>query len=430
MGKKRKPKSGMEPALSENERAELSFFMDRLRMQDPQGPSLDNCLKSLKQALSHREVLATALLEALSREGGEVCFRAFCELQGIVRDKRLAKIVRQAAFRFRQKGFEPPHDTTPGQDASPVVLIKSEPVKNECWLAVNRDAHVFQYAAYVYSKNDDAYGMIVLYIEPVFRCERLGLFDESRRGFRDFLRGGADRLQSPVQEIPLEHLVRVLDDLATLGRIVSVPSGDLVKVRKLLEPHRFDDPRPFFLQLWERKGLGSPREADEDELMEFLAAKPGVIPANAGFPRRAPLQAAVKELEAIKNGILEVPEHIKRQRERERLMDLTRHLVPAEFCRALGRHWEEYALWALLNDDYPTAERVYRLAEHVRDVTDAGGSRLMGRFLEMMMLIHHEFLTGDLEDQLRKIYANEPDEMASEGLRTPSGLYVPGRGLE
>ncbi len=148
MGKKKKSTGERGPALSENERAELSFFMDRLRMQDPRGPSLENCLKSLKQALSRREVLAAALLEALSREGGEVCFRAFCELQGIVRDKRLEKIVRQAAFRFRQKGFDVPRGSAPTPEASTVSLIKAESVKNECLMAASPIHHAFQYAAY------------------------------------------------------------------------------------------------------------------------------------------------------------------------------------------------------------------------------------------------------------------------------------------
>lgn len=430
MGKKRKNKNGVKSVLSENERAELSFFMDRLRMQDPRGPSLENCLKSLKQALSHREALAAALLEALSREGGEVCFRAFCELQGVVRDKRFGKIVRQAGFRFRQKGFEFPQDTTPGPDSSPVVLIKGESIKNECRLAFSPVHHLFQYAAYVYSPHRDAYVTFVLNVGPVFTCHQLALLDLSRRGFRDLCRSGADFLKSPIHEIPLGHLARVLDDLAALGRIAPGESTDLGKVRNLLTPHRLEDPRPFFLQLWERKGRGAVPEAHEEALVEFLTAEPKVMPSDGGIPRLSLLEGAVKELEAVKHGILEVPEHIKRERERERLMELTRHLVPAEFCRALGRHWEEYALGALLNEDFSTAERVYGLAEHVSAVADPGASRLMARFLELLMFIHHEFLTSDFEEELRKLYGDKPAATDSEGSRTTSGLILPGRLIE
>ncbi len=431
MGKKGKNKNGVESVLSENERAELSFFMDRLRMQDPRGPSLENCLKSLKQALSHREVLAAALLEALSREGGEVCFRAFCELQGIVRDKRLGKIVRRAGFRFRQKGFEFQEDGAPGPDSSPVILIKGESIKNECRLAVNSVHHFFQYAAYVYSPHSDAYATVVVNVGPVFTCHQLALLDLSRRGFRDLCRSGADFLKSPVHEIPLGHLARVLDDLAALGRIAPGESTDLGKVRNLLAPHRLEDPRPFFLQLWERKGRGIVPEAHEEALVEFLTAEPKVMPPDdGGLPRLSLLEGAVKELEAVKHGILEVPERIKRERERERLMELTRHLMSAEFCRALGRHWEEYALGALLNDDFSTAERVYGLAEHTRAVTDPGASRLMARFVELLMVIHHKFLTSDFEEALRKLYGDEPAEGDSEGPRTPSGLILPGRLIE
>lgn len=426
MGKKRKSKSEMGPALSENERAELSFFMDRLRMQDPQGPSLDNCLRSLKQALSHRQVLATALLEALSREGGEVCFRAFCELQGIVRDKRLTRIVRQAAFRFRQKGFELPQDSASVPDGSPVALVKADSYKNECWLAAGPEIHVFQYGAYVYSKHNDAYGMIVLYLGPAFSCERLGLFFDSRRSFREFVRSGADQLESPIQEIPLGHLARVIEDLAALDRIPPGQASDLTRVRKILDPHRLEDPRPFFLQLWERKDRGSLPEYDEDELMHFLLDEPKVIPSGSPYPTPAAVEAAVKEMELVKNGILDVPEHIKRERERERLMDVTRRLLPPEFCRILARHWEECALWALLNDDFSKAGRLYQLAELTGAVTDPGSSRLMGLVVELWMLIRCAFSTRDLEGRLRDLMGEGLEDGDVGNARLPSGLYLPG----
>lgn len=426
MGKKKKSTGERGPALSENERAELSFFMDRLRMQDPRGPSLENCLKSLKQALSRREVLAAALLEALSREGGEVCFRAFCELQGIVRDKRLEKIVRQAAFRFRQKGFDVPRGSAPTPEASTVALIKAESVKNECLMAASPIHHAFQYAAYVYSKHSAAYGMVVVFVGPAFQCEGLALLHESRRTFRDLVRKGAEKLESRVQEIPLGHLTRVVDEMAALGRIPPDHASDLKGVQKLLHEHCLDDPRPYFLQLWEQKGRGPLREIDEDALIRFLADHPSVIPTHADIPRTTALQAAVKELEGIRGGILEVPEHIQRERERDRVRDITGRLMSREICRLLGRHWEEYALWLLLDENFSMAETVYRLAEHVSAVTEPGTSRLMARYVELLLLLRFEFLAADLEDQLEEFVKDEIDDEDSQGWKTSSGLYIPG----
>jgi hypothetical protein len=427
MGKKKKSTGDRGPTLSENERAELSFFMDRLRMQDPQGPSLDNCLKSLKQALSNREELAAALLEALSREGGEVCFRAFCELQGIVRDKRLEKIVRQAAFRFRQKGFPVPRGSATPPEAAPVALIKADSVKNECVMAAAPIHHAFQYTAYAYSRHNAAYGTVVVIVGPAFQCEGLALLHESRRSFRDLARSVAEKFESRIQDIPLGHVARVVEDLAAMGRIPSDHASDLKKVQKLLDQYRLEDPRPYFLQLWERKGLGPLRELDEDALIHFLADQPLVIPADADIPRTTALQAAVKELEGIREGILEVPEHIKRERERERVKEITGRLLSRELCRLLGRHWEEYALWLLLEEDIPTAEKVYRLAEHVSAVTEPASSRVMVRYLELLMAIRFRFATEDVLDQLRDLI--KPlieDEEGSEEWKTPSGLYTPG----
>lgn len=426
MGKKKKSTCERGPVLSENERAELSFFMDRLRMQDPQGPSLENCLKSLKQALAHREALAAALLDALSREGGEVCFRAFCELQGIVRDKPLEKIVRQAAFRFRQKGFDVPRGSAPSPDASPVALIKAGSIKNECYMVANLNHHAFQYAAYVYSKHNAAYGMVVVFLGPLFRGEGLALLHESRRGFKDLLKYGSQKFESRIQEIPLGHVARVVNDLAAMGRIPPDCESDLKKVQKLLEPHHLDDPRPYFVQLWEQKVQGPLREVHEDELVPFLAEQLLVIPTGADMPRETALEVAKEELKEILGGMIEVPKFVQRERERDRIQAITGRLISQEFCRLLGRHWEEYALWLLLDEDFSMAEKVYGLAEQARAVTDPGASRLMARYVEILMFIRFGLLTQDLEEDLREFYEQDKGDEAYGGWKMSSGLYVPG----
>ncbi len=97
-----------------------------------------------------------------------------------------------------------------------------------------------------------------------------------------------------------------------------------------------------------------------------------------------------------------------------------------EICRLLGRHWEEYALWLLLDENFSMAETVYRLAEHVSAVTEPGTSRLMARYVELLLLLRFEFLAADLEDQLEEFVKDEIDDEDSQGWKTSSGLYIPG----
>lgn len=429
MSKKKKGKPEIQAGLSESEKQEVSFFMDRLRMQDPQGVSLENCLKSLKQALVQREALAAALLEALSLEGGPVCFRAFCELQGIVRDKRLAKIVRRAAYRFRQKGLSVPSESAPAAESSPVVLIRAEPIKNEAYLAVNPKEHIFQYGAYVHSKDEDGYATVVLYVGELFSCQGLAVFSESRKGFKDFLRSGAEWLESRMHEIPPGHIGGVLQALASLGRIPSQEMRDFGKARRLLEPYRLKDPQPLFLQLRDQKRLGPIREPSPADLCQFLTERAGLIPFDGVFTNTAALQAVFTELETIQSGVIKVPDYIKQERVKDVLASATRRFLPAELCRALSKHWEELALWGLLDHEDPTdAEMIFALAEHAGGVEDPGLSPVMTRIVELSILITYDFATSALEADLRRLDRDQGNE--PEAVQTAAGLYVPRQWVE
>ncbi|MEJ5349782.1 MAG: hypothetical protein WHS46_13965 [Desulfosoma sp.] len=428
MSKKKKPADLLK--ISENEKAELSFFMDRLRMQDPQGPSLENCLRSLKQSLLQREALAAALLEALSHEGGPVCFRAFCALQEIVQDKRLTRIVRQAAYRFRQKGFVVCEASAPVQDSSPVVLVKAQEMKNEAYLAASAKDHMFQYSAYVFSKSEDSPCVILMTLGAGFSCELLGIYSLSRREFKDKLRKIADFLESPIREVSLGHMARVHETLVSFNRIPAEYRTDVPMVRRLLEPYVLEDPRPYFLQMWDQKGLAPLREVDLPDLVDFITSNLEVVPYEGLFSDKSALERWVTGLKTIQDGVIRIPRYLAEERLDKSLGEATRELFPLEVCRGLAKDWEEVALWTLLNEDDPfRVEKVFALSEHAQDLKDSGSSPVMRRIVELAMAIFFNFFTPDLNADLRRLEKMEKE--LDEGLkRTPSGLYVPRGVLE
>ncbi|ROR03293.1 hypothetical protein [Desulfosoma caldarium] len=428
MGKKKESKKGLK--LSENEKAELSFFMDRLRMQDPQGPSLENCLRSLKQALARREVLAAALLEALSLEGSPVCFRAFCELQGIVRDKRLARIVRQAAYRFRQKGFVQPEPLTLAEKSTPVVLIKAEEVINESFMVVGVKEGLFHYGAFVHARDErQPYGVSLL-LGAGLVFHDLVVVPMSRKSFRKLLRQAAEQMESRIHEIPLGHLARLLETMAELGRLPNEKRVHVAKARKLLQPHALQDARPLFVQLWEEKGRTPLRNIEMHDLVDFLTQNVSIIPYESLFPDSLALEAVVHTLRTLQDSVIEVSEHLKRERVLEALRSATRRLLPLTACRLLAKHWEELALWWLMDSNEPNeAEKIFSLAEHVRTVEDSGLSPILNRVVEMACAVFHKFITNDLESDFRRLHevTIAPEE---ELVQTSAGLYVPRLVLE
>lgn len=430
MGKK-KQTSDKGRKLSENEKAELSFFMDRLRVQDPQGSSLENCLKSLKQALTGREALAAALMDALSLEGGPVCFRAFCELQGLVQDKRLRKVVRRAAYRLRQKGFILPDTLTTPEASTPVVLVKAEKVKNEGCMSFDEKGGLFYYGAFVHAADEGQTYGVVLLLGAGLAVHDFAVASMSRKNFKEFFRGAAEDSGSRVHEIPVGHLARVLKTLAELDRVPGETKPNVTKARRLLEPHALPDARPFFMQLWEQRGLSPLRDVETGDLVDFITQNLSVIPDYASlFPDRLALEAEVKALQTIENSVIEVPAHIQSERLLEALRSATRRLLPVKACSVLGKHLEEVALWWLLDGRDPfEAEKRFALAQHAQQVQDSGASPVMIRVVEIAMAVYHEFFTEDLLSDMQRFHEHKAAH--EEGLeRRPAGLYVPRPVLE
>lgn len=430
MGRK-KDTSDKGRKLSENEKAELSFFMDRLRVQDPQGPSLENCLKSLKHALTGREALAAALMDALSLEGGPVCFRAFCALQGLVQDKHLTRIVRRAAYRFRQKGFILPDTLTAPEASTPIVLVKAEKVKNEGCMIFNDKMGIFHYGAFVHAADEGQTYGVVLLMGAGLADHDLFVAPMSRKHFKEFFRGAAEDSGSRAHEIPLGHLARVLQALAKLDRVPEETKANVAKARKLLEPHALPDARPFFMQLWEQKGLSPLRDVETPDLVDFITRNLSIIPYHAPlFPDKLAFEAEVKALQTITNSAIEVPAHIQSERLLEALRSATRRLLPVKLCGVLGKHLEEMALWWLLVGRDPfEVEKSFALAQHAQKVQDSGSSPVMIRVVEIAMAVYHEFFTDDLLSDLQRFHEHKAAH--EEGLeRSPTGLYVPRPVLE
>lgn len=87
------------------------------------GASLQDCLQSMREALSGREKLVAALVDRLSKQPTEVGFRAFRCLERLVEDRKYRRIIKQAGYRFRQKGYVWNQEEP---EAGTVILIPRE----------------------------------------------------------------------------------------------------------------------------------------------------------------------------------------------------------------------------------------------------------------------------------------------------------------
>jgi len=109
--------------LDAGDMQELDLVMDRLRVQCPGGDSLEHCLRSFRAALADRPLLVAALLERLSKEATPVTHQAYLALKDLVLGTPYERLLRQADYRFRQRGLEPPTGPGAGSRPRPLVLV-------------------------------------------------------------------------------------------------------------------------------------------------------------------------------------------------------------------------------------------------------------------------------------------------------------------
>ena len=82
------------------------MILDRLAVQDPEGESFEGYLHSLGNSLSERPLLAAALIDRLSRNPSRTGFRTFQALHKTIEASPYKRNLKQAAYRFSQKGFK------------------------------------------------------------------------------------------------------------------------------------------------------------------------------------------------------------------------------------------------------------------------------------------------------------------------------------
>ncbi|SMC20689.1 hypothetical protein SAMN02746041_00989 [Desulfacinum hydrothermale DSM 13146] len=401
--------------LTENERREVELMIDRLRLQDPNGQSLDHCLKTLKEVLESRQKLATALLDYLSRQENGVCFRAFCELRSVVTEKKLVKVVRKAEYRLRQKGFRLPDEARHEPDPStPVTLIRQETRKKECHLVTPAEGGIWQYSAYLPIKGEPNFLMVVLTVTSPFKAEMFHASFQPRKKYRELLRGSVEHMDAHAHAVPLAHMAQVFFELDRLNRLQTLKRDQILLARQALSPHRSGE-TGFRCQVFWRDELPSHNGGDVDSLVESALRDLGsTVPI---FLESEIPEMAAAELETVQSSVLVVPDHVKAAQEGEVVAKAARAFFDSQLLEILANHYLETSLSRYLADDHRGAGLFLALAEHVASLKDPGESPVTVRLMAEALRALYDVSFGP-EDELPDV----DDETESDR----GGLILPG----
>lgn len=407
MSRKSDPKKNRKPelSLSEDQFGELEMMVDRLSVQNPEGSSLDNYLKSLVRALEQQETLAAALLEQLSRKPSPVGFKTFLALRDIIRDKKLVKTVKQVGYRFAQRGFTIKAEALPVEN---VVLVQREETRKPVAHVLPVDGTFWLFAALIPEAGYPTPTLITAFMERDFQEVYVKVTEGSQKIYREYLQKLGERhTDRKPCEVPLYHVARLFFELLDFCTSKEA-SAERDRAARLLRP--FHDPTkpPYVYDLMPPL---------DDIRADLEKVDPTGLLNNVDwswlvFPKTelTPYWQKVQDLE---NPVLVIPKEIQEERTVDTLKNAANELCTGKTRLLYQRFFEEQALWLKLCAREELAQSAWIIAQHLQSDASASDSPAVREMVKLSMHYHwpKEFEAAETR--------TEPFQ------RTESGLIIP-----
>jgi hypothetical protein len=390
--------------LGSDESLEVGMILDRLAVQDPEGTSLENYLKSLVKSLANRESIAAAIIEQLSRTPSKVAFQAFMALKDTIRDKKLIRIVKQVGYRFSQRGFS----VEPRMRLSDNVVLVQKQDKKPVAHVLPVDGTFWLFAALIPEAAYPAPTLVTALMEQDFAQVYVRVLEGSQKIYRDYLQKVGERhADRKPCEVPLYHAARLFFELLDFSRNKET-TPEQGRASSLLKPFHAPEKQPYAYDLM--PSVEDPRkrleEVNETELLKAVDWSWLILPKE----ELAPYCQKMRDLE---NPILVIPKEIQEDRTSDLIKTASDDLCEGKTRWLYQRFFEEQALWLQLSSKDDLAMSAWIVAQHLQAGARAGDNPIVR---ELVLLSMHHHWPDDLEKEERR---GEPFH------RTESGLIVP-----
>lgn len=395
----------VEIRLDPEEHHELQMILDRLRVQDPRGESLQGYLQSLRKALLGRENLTAALIDRLSQDPSEAGFRAFLALRDSIKQKEYKKPVKKAAYRFSQKGYAERAEDAPEPK---VILIPKESRQVVTHLVPAPDVDWFV-AAFFPTESGGEPVAISAFTENHFASVSVRIVESSQKLYKEFIQKLTRHLPGNRPfEVPAWHAARFFFDMLQFHGEAGVPA-EAEQAKRFFRPFYDPDKPPYAYEFFtsvedSRERLG---EIEVEAVLEDMP------PLSLLLPKQdlAPYHARLQDLE---RSVLVVRPEIQQERSMDLLKRAAEDLFVEKTRYYYQRLFEEYALALKESKKVELAQQAWVVAQHLA----SSGSVSENPVATQIVLL--------------SIRSHWPDEFPEEEARpepyreTESGLIVPG----
>jgi hypothetical protein len=395
-------------SLTREESDELQMILDRLGVQDPEGQSFDSYLHSLLNSLSGRPLMTATLIDRLSRNPGLTGFRTFQTLKKAVESSPYKRSLKQAAYRFSQKGFRETEEVLAPEK---VVLIQSESRKPTSHLFLVHGT-LWIVSALVPEAAQGGYILITAFLEDNFNTLNVRIAESgTQKLYKEYLQAlSTHSIARRGFEIPLRHAARLFFEMLDFWT-GNNPYPEVERAREILRRWHEPDSKPYVYELMPEIEHPGRDLADLD--VEDLLTEMDYSWLFFGKEELSPYYERMKTLDSP---ILVVPKEIQAERSRDLLRDAAQSLCIGAKRHLYRRFFEEQAMGLKLAGAEDKARRAWIVAGALAGESPVGENPVVSQ----MVMRSIEFHWPDAFKTVKQTEA-EPERER----RTESGIILP-----
>ena len=395
-------------SLTSAESHELQMILDRLAVQDPEGESFEGYLHSLGNSLSGRPLLAAVLIDRLSRNPSQTGFRTFQALHKTVEASPYKRNLKQAAYRFSQKGFKAAERISAPEK---VVLIQGEHRKATAHLFMVRGT-MWIVSAFIPEALQGGYALITAFIEDDFATFNVRVAESrTQKLYRDYLQElSAHATGGRAHEIPPWHAARLFFEMLDFWT-GKESYAQLERARDLLKRYHEPDRRPYVYDLMPE--IEHPERHFSELEIEKLLEGMDLSWLRFGKEELSPYHEKIK---ALDSPLLVVPREVQVERGLDVLHDAAESLCVGAKRFLYERFFEEQAMAFKLSGAQDKAHWAWIIA------CNLAGRSPVGKNPAVLQLLRYSISFHWSEDFTS---ARETEETPERERRTESGIILP-----
>ena len=395
-------------SLTGGESQELQMILDRLAVQDPEGESFEGYLHSLRNSVSGRPLLGAVLIDSLSRNPSQTGFRTFQALYETIDASPYKRNLKQAAYRFSQKGFKAAEKISAPEK---VVLIQGEhrkPTAHMCMVP----GTMWIVSAFIPEALQGGYALITAFLEDDFATFNVRVAESrTQKLYRDYLQElSVHAIGGRAHEIPLWHAARLFFEMLDFWTGKG-SYAHLERARDFLKRYHEPDRRPYVYDLMPE--IEYPERHFSELKIEELCEAMDLSWLSFGKEELSPYHEKIKSLDSP---LLVVPREVQVERGLDVLHDAAESLCVGAKLFLCERFFEEQAMAFKLSGAEDEAHWAWIIARSLAGPSPVGKNPAVSQLVRYSMRFHWN------EDF---VSAQETEQPPERERRTESGIILP-----